>query len=68
MCLAGGQRGRRPVENPADFLKFQQVATKGQRPFEILHIKDDVTEIAGFHVVTPRYPIGISAPFISLAS
>jgi len=30
MCLAGGQRGRRPVENPADFLKFQQVATKGQ--------------------------------------
>src|SRR2546428_3999849 len=68
MLLAGGQCGRRPVEYPSDFLESQTVTVKHQGALEILHIEDDVTEIVVFHVVTPRYPIGISAPFIWLAS
>ena len=58
----------RSVEDPAHFMKSQQVTIERQRPLEVFHIEDDVTEIVDVHVVAPRYPIGISAPLIWLAS
>lgn len=40
LCPAGDQCGLRPIEDPDDFFKSQQVTVKHQLTLEIIHIED----------------------------